>query len=204
VGRCRSRGWQDKEFDVSVADQPKVPIYKLSVDKYEQMIRAGILTEDDQVELLHGVIRHKMPPGPHHIAVVNRLTRLLIQGLAGRAIVSVQNPIVLSDSEPEPDLTVLLSRTDDYATAKPRSGDVLLLIEVADSSLTVDRLTKMPLYAQAGIAECWIVNLLDRQIEVFRQPTAGEYVRITTLHRNETAEPLAFPDIHLAVNEILG
>ena len=179
--------------------------HRFTVDEYEQMIDAGILTENERVELIRGEIVEKMVIGPMHIACVNRLTHLLVKRLSGTVIVSVQNPIVLADSEPEPDLALLLPRDDFYATSKPRGSDVRLVIEVSESSLAYDREVKLPLYAQAGIEEFWIVNLTESKVEVYRQPLAsGCYTLRSDLARGEMLRLLAYAEATLRVDEVLG
>jgi Uma2 family endonuclease len=175
--------------------------YKLSIDNYEQMIRAGILTENDRVELIRGELLDKLPVGEAHVEVVNRLTRLFAKLLDESVTVSVQNPLVLADSEPEPDIALYTRR----GGGKARPSDVHLVIEVADSSLAFDRNVKLPLYAEAGIREYWIVNLLDEQLEVHRQPQLdGTYAQSLVLRASDTIEPLAFSGLPLDVSEMLG
>jgi Uma2 family endonuclease len=179
--------------------------HRFTVDEYEQMIDKGILTENKRIELIHGEVVEKMVVGPLHSATVNRINRLLTTRLLASAIVSVQNPIVLSDSEPEPDLALLTPRDDFYAPSKPKSSDVRLVIEVADSSLAYDRDIKLPLYAQAGIQEFWIVNLAESKVEVYRQPLPpGNYASRTDFSRGEMLCALAFPEVTLAVDSMLG
>lgn len=178
---------------------------KLSVDDYARMGEAGILTEDDRVELIDGELYEMPPIGDGHIGGVNRFNYFFNQRLGGRAIVSVQNPIRLSDySEPEPDIAVLLPRADFYDSGKAQPEDVLLLIEVADSSLAYDRQTKLPRYAAAGIAEVWIVNLVDQLIEVYRDPHGDAYAARTVHARGESLSPILLPSVVIGVAEILG
>jgi Uma2 family endonuclease len=165
-----------------IARQP----YRIAVEKYERMIAAGILTENDRVELINGEIVPKMPIGSRHAACVTRLTEYLIRNFGNRATIGVQNPIVLADSEPEPDITVLKRRSDFYATGKPTADDVLLVIEVADSSLEFDRENKLSIYAEAGIGEYWIVNLLENIVEVYREPAGSTYASRQDLSRGQT------------------
>jgi Uma2 family endonuclease len=174
--------------------------FKLSVDKYQQMIATGILTENDRVELIRGELLGKMPIGDAHVEVVNRLTRKFSKLLDDSVTVSVQNPLVLANSEPEPDV-VLFTR---QSSAKPRASEVHLVVEVADSSLEFDRTVKLPLYAQSGIRELWIVNLIDSLLEVYRQPQLdGTFAIVLGLSRSEIAQPLAFPTVSLSVSDIL-
>jgi Uma2 family endonuclease len=175
--------------------------HKLSIDKYERMVRAGILTENDRVELIRGELIDKMPIGDAHIDVVNRLNRRFARLLDEAVTVSVQNPLVLADSEPEPDLALYTLR----APGKARAADVHLVIEVADSSLEFDRTVKLSLYAEAGIPEYWIVNVLDEEVEVYRQPQFdGTYTVRSVLKRGDLLQPLAFPGIKLPVEEVLA
>jgi Uma2 family endonuclease len=175
-----------------------------TVEEYYRMAEAGILAEDDRVELINGEIIRMAAIGSRHAACVSRLIALFSGLVAGRTTISAQNPLRLDDlSEPEPDFALLLPREDFYAGAHPGRGDVLLLIEVADSSLDFDRQTKVPLYAEAGISELWIVNLAQRQVEVFRNPGQQGFDE-----RREVTDgyltPLAFPDIAASLTDILG
>jgi Uma2 family endonuclease len=175
--------------------------FKLSVDRYEQMIRAGILTENDRVELIRGELLDKMPIGEAHIEAVNRLTRKFAKLLDESVTVSIQNPLLLADSEPEPDVALYTRRLP----GKARPVDVHLVVEVADSSLDLDRTVKLPLYAEAGIRELWIVNLIDQQIECYRQPQLdGTYAEAKNFQRGSSIQPLEFPTVILAIDEILG
>jgi Uma2 family endonuclease len=178
-----------------------------TTEEYEQMIRAGILREDDRVELLRGEILEMAPIGLRHSACVSRLSKLLERTVGERAIVWVQNPVLLPDhSMPQPDVTLLRWRDDFYARSRPIPQDVLLLVEVADTSLVLDRTAKVPLYAQAGIPEMWLVNLIEDTIEVYRQPQGQQYARVSTVGRGQS---LAFalpgmPEVSLRVDDILG
>lgn len=177
-----------------------------TVEDYNAMVEAGILGEDDRVELIEGEIIEMAPPGPPHIFGVNRLTMLLASRLSERAIVSVQNPIILSErSEPQPDVSVLRYRENYYADRVPdaRLGDVLLVVEVAASSLRYDRGTKLPLYAQAGVPEVWIVAVEEHVLDVYREPVEGAYAGHTRLTAADTVAPAAFPDVVLSVGDLL-
>jgi Uma2 family endonuclease len=180
---------------------PRSPDCRISVADYHRMIELGVLTEDHKVELLRGEIRAKTPIGDPHIATVNRLTELFADLFRRRVQVSVQNPIMFADSEPEPDVS-LLRRKD--ASGKPQPADTLLVIEVADSSLERDRNVKGPLYAENGITEYWIVNLIDRCLEVHRQPRPdGTYGDFRTLRPGDTTDVAALPGVSVAVADIL-
>jgi Uma2 family endonuclease len=150
---------------------PKVPIWRLSVAKYHDMIRLGILGEDDAVELLEGWLVPKMPKRPAHRAATC-LTRDALQGVVPSGwYVDTQEPITTTDSEPEPDVAVVRGDTRQYLGRHPGPDDLALVVEVADTSLDIDRDTKGPLYARAGILTYWIVNLQDRQVEVYTDPS---------------------------------
>src|SRR5262245_15863165 len=129
---------------------------RFSVADYERMIDTGILGPEDKVELIRGEIIEKMPKGDPHTACVKRLIHVGSNRFGGRVTLSVQDPLKLPDSEPEPDFMLLLPRIDFYASGKPVPADVLLLIEVSDSSLDYDRNVKLPLYAENRVAEYWI------------------------------------------------
>jgi len=172
--------------------------------EYHAMIAAGIFQEDERIELIAGEIVQMSPIGSGHAGCVNRLNRRLTRGLGEQGLVAVQNPIALElSSEPQPDLAVLRPRADDYGQSHPEAKDILLVIEVAETSLGYDREVKIPLYARAGIPEAWLVRLTDRCIEVYRDPAATGYQSMQTF-RTGTLSPLAFPDLALTVETILG
>jgi len=177
----------------------------MTVDEFERMGEVGIFHEDDRVELLDGELYEMTPVGDDHIGTVNDANYLFVSRLGGRAIVNHQNQIRLSDnSEPKPDLTILRPREDRYRQSKARPEDVLLVIEVAHSSLDYDRQIKLPRYAAAGIAEVWIVNLVNERIETYRKPVAGVYRAMTIFLRGDGLAPALLPDITVDVDEILG
>lgn len=175
-----------------------------TVDDYHRMAESGILSENDRVELIKGEIITMSPIGVRHVACVNKLTHLLGQAIGQRAILSVQNPIRLNRySEPEPDITLLRPRSDFYANAHPTPNDVLLLIEVSETTLAYDQTTKLPLYAKADIAEVWIVNLPENQLEVYQQPVEGSYQLRRYLNLTESATISQLPTIELTVADII-
>ncbi|HET6237143.1 MAG TPA: Uma2 family endonuclease [Acetobacteraceae bacterium] len=177
--------------------------HRFTVAEYHRMAEVGILGEDSRVELIRGQIVDMAPIGAPHLGMVNRLTRVLPGVLAGRGILSVQNPVRLDNgSEPEPDVVVLRPRADDYATATPCPPDVLLLIEVADTSLVDDRAIKLPLYAENGIAECWIVNLIERVVEVCRQPRNDHFAEIRRVGPGEVLDVALVPGVALPFVEL--
>ncbi len=163
---------------MSVITQPLPTIdavFRLSVDQYHEMMRVGILTEDDRIELLEGILVPKMSKNPPH-----RVATLLVRSALERWVpagwyVDAQEPVTTSDSEPEPDIYVVRGQTRDYLDRHPGPEDVGLVVEVADTTLLRDRGTKKRVYANARIPVYWIVNLVDRQAEVYTDPTgAGE------------------------------
>lgn len=178
--------------------------HKLSVGDYERMIQAGILAETDRVELIRGEIIEKMPINPRHGSAVKRLNRWFSTNLGDQAVIGVQDPVRLPDSEPEPDLSILRWREDQYAARHPQPEDVLLLIEVADSSLEFDREIKLPLYAEAGIVEFWILNLIDQQLEVHCDPQPdGTFGQHSVFKPGEEIQLLTMPAVRLAVADVL-
>ncbi len=180
------------------------PHHRFTVDEYEQMVERGILTELDRAELIHGEILTKMTIGDRHAAAVKRLNRMLTERLANQAIVSVQDPIRLGDSIPEPDIAILRPRADFYASGKPVPADILLLIEVSDSTLDFDRQVKRTLYATNQIQEFWLLNLVDNQLEIHHEPQPdGTYSTLRTAIRQDQVHPLAFPELGLAVDQMI-
>ena len=185
--------------------QAPVQRWRFTVDDFQLMGEVGIFKESDRVELIDGEIYLMNPIGFGHGGRVKRLNRIFSRLLRDRALVSVQDPIqVRPRAQPQPDVILLRSRDDDYSTSHPTAADVLLLIEVADSSLEYDRNTKAPLYARAGIAEYWIVNLIGAHVIVLREPVDGVYRSVQVLAPEDSVQPLAFPDISIAVSEILA
>ena len=180
--------------------------HKLDVDDYYRMADAGIFREDDRVELIDGKIIDMAPIGQGHVASVNGLNRALVMACGDQAIVSVQNPARLDRlNVPQPDFAVFRPRADFYAAGEPPGpADVLLLVEVADSSLRYDRTVKLPLYARAGIAEAWIVDLKRRVLHAHRRPADGEYAEITTHHPGGRLALAAAPEITVRLDLALA
>ena len=147
-----------------------------TVDDYHRMAEAGILSEDSRVELINGEIITMSPINSPHASTVDRISNFLKEEIGKSVIARVQSPLSISKlSEPEPDVMLLEPRDDFYASAHPQASDVYLLIEVADSSVRIDREIKLPVYAAAGVPEVWIVNLADRRVEVYREVSQGRY-----------------------------
>lgn len=159
----------------------------LTVAEYHKMAEVGILDEDDRVELINGEIIEMSPIGKLHVNRVNRITSVFKKLPDEKAILSVQNPVSIAPySEPEPDISLLEFRADFYEDQLPSAENVLLVIEVADTSLGYDREVKKPLFAAAGIPELWIVNIEDEQVEVYKNPQNGDYTNRQDYRRGDT------------------
>lgn len=176
-----------------------------TVDEYERLIEEGTLTKYDRVELIKGEIVDMAPIGLRHISCVINLDDLFHELLGRTVTVSVQNSVRLpDDSEPQPDVALLKGHRSLYKQHRPSAEDVLLLVEVADSTLATDRSVKVPLYAEAGIPEVWVVNLDEDAIEIYSEPVGGRYIRTSVVGRGEM---LALPgDLEgsVSMNEVLG
>jgi Uma2 family endonuclease len=178
---------------------------RFTVDEYERMGQAGILSEDDRVELIDGEIIEMAPIGTQHAAVVTRLNDVFSPQVRPQALVSVQNPLHADPhSEPQPDLMLVKRRDDYYSSAHPRGPDVVLVVEVSDATLEYDRGVKVPLYARAGIPEVWVVAIPDEEIEVFRRPSAEGYRSVTRRRRGDVLSVEALPGVSLTVEQVLG
>ncbi|WP_168210765.1 Uma2 family endonuclease [Persicimonas caeni] len=166
---------------------------RFTVEEYNHLAEQGFFDEDDRVELIHGEIVKMTPIGTEHASHVDKVVAKLREITSTRAIVRVQSPIQLGTfSEPEPDVSLLKPRDDFYRHAHPTGEDVLLVVEVADTSLEYDREHKIPLYAEHGVPVVWLVDLRARRVESFERPIDGEY----TLHRKPTAtDTLVVPDL---------
>ncbi|WNZ22952.1 Uma2 family endonuclease [Leptolyngbya sp. NK1-12] len=181
-----------------------LPLKRWSVDKYHHLIAAGILTSDDHVELLDGQIVEMVPQDPPHASATDEGADYLKALFAGRAKIRMQLPITLSSSsEPEPDIAVVRIDPNRYRDRHPTPEDVFLLIEIADTTLSHDCHHKAKLYAKAGILEYWVVNLNQRQIIVYRHPQGDTYQSEQTLEATDTIAPLAFPEITVALKNLL-
>ena len=179
--------------------------HKLTVRDYGRMADAGILAEDDRVELIDGEIIDMAPIGVGHASAVLRISRALFVACGSRAFVSVQNPIKLDDlNEPQPDFAVLKFRDDFYATRLPGPDDILLLVEVGNTSLHYDRAVKLPMYARAGIPEVWIVDLQSGAMTSYSAPSGERFSREHAHQRNDTLHLTAASDIGVRVGELLG
>lgn len=179
--------------------------HRFTVEEYDRMAQGGVFREDDRIELLEGEIVEMSPIGSRHASCVDRLNRLFSQRGEERAIVRVQNPICLDEhSEPQPDLALLKPRDDFYAQAHPGPGDVLLVVEVAETSAGYDREVKLPLYARAGISEVWLVDLAAGCVEIYQAPSAQGYGERRQVQPGDHLSPQACPDLDLVVDDIVG
>ncbi|WP_271253806.1 Uma2 family endonuclease [Pseudanabaena sp. Chao 1811] len=175
-----------------------------TVKEYYQMFESGLFA-NERVELIRGEIIKMSPIGRRHAACVDRCNYTFAHKLGTKVIIRIQNPVALDNtSEPEPDVMVLSYKEDFYRSGHPQPADVLLLIEVADSTVDSDRQLKIPLYAEDGIVEVWLVDINNACVEVYRQPTVTGYQEILQFHRGQNLSILAFPEVNITVDEILG
>lgn len=183
-------------------------IRRFSVRDYAKMAESGILDADDHVELIDGVVRLMSPFGMRHCGIFNRLTYLLVHLVGDMANVSVKTPIQLNDyTEPQPDVAILRWRSDFYREAKPQAADILLLIEVADSSLNYDRNEKLPRYAAAQIPEVWIVDVDEERqvVEHYSMPQGDVYAKVQFLSIGDTIHMNSLPNaVSLEVADVFG
>ncbi len=183
----------------------EVETYRFSVEEFNKLGEAGIFAEDERVELLDGEIIVMSPIGRQHAGTVMRLQWTLQRRLSERVLFAVQNPTVLDEfSEPQPDIMLLKPKQDFYVSGHPQPDNILLLIEVSDTTLAYDRGRKLRKYAESGIIEVWIVNLKDQTIEQYREPFASEYGHSRVCQRGENIAVQAFPDVPFRVEELIG
>ena len=188
-----------------MAVEVELPRRLFTVEEYHRMAEAGIFHPDERVELIEGDVVEMAPIGPRHAGCVINANRLFFTRLGDRAVVSPQNPVVIQPrSEPQPDLLLLRRRAVSYSRELPTAEDVLLAVEVADTTIRFDRLVKARLYAGAGIAEFWLFLAMDGAVEVYRAPAAGGYTSVTRLDPGQTVSPLAFPDVAFTVTDFFA
>jgi Uma2 family endonuclease len=176
-----------------------------SAERYLALVGEGVLGADDRVELLEGVIVAMSPHSPRHAAAIRRVSRVLREAISDRAVVSPQLSLIAGPYDvPEPDVAVLPGRESDYENVHPSKA--LLVVEVADTSLAQDRLTKAAIYAAAAIPEYWIVNLRDDCLEVLRDPAreARRYQSTRVVGRDQAVAPVALPGVVIAVSDLLS
>lgn len=192
-----------KEMALSVASPTAVTRWRFTVDDVLRMVAAGILDEDDRVELIEGELITMSPIGAGHTWTVAVLNRLLSAALGSSMFVHVQNPLQLSDqSAPQPDLTVVRPRREGYREHLPQAADALLVIEVADTSLRYDRDVKLPLYARADVVEVWVVNLGENSIEQYTDPSEEGYRSKQIVTSGQTIQARHLP-LALAADDVL-
>ena len=177
--------------------------WRFTVDDYEQMGVTGIFHEDDRVELIEGEIYEMSPIGGPHVECINGLNMMFARSAPEGILVSIQNPVRIGDlSMPQPDVVVLRDRR--FSGKVPTSDDVLLIVEVSDTTLRYDRDVKMPLYAQAGVPEAWIAEVNREEIIAHRDPVGGEYQEIRTYVKGESLSPVHLPEIIVRVDDVFG
>jgi len=179
---------------------------RFTLDEYHRMGEAGILDEDERVELIDGEIVPMTPIGPPHASVVARINAALSARLGRRAVVWTQNPVTLrrQRSEFQPDLALLRRRRDFYRAGHPGPEDALLVVEVMDSSAARDRRVKLPIYARGGVREVWLVDLKTATLEVHRRPEASAYRICRVLGRDDSVCPRAFPRERFSIRSLIG
>lgn len=178
---------------------------KINVERFHKMAEAGVFAAEDRIELIEGEMLTMAPIGGPHMSMVNRLNALLVRAVGDRGVVSVQNPVALPpDSEPLPDIVVLKPSAAALSAVVPGPADVLLVIEVADSTLRYDRDVKVPLYSRQGIREAWIVDLQARRIVVFREPGPGGYARRLEIGPKDAVVLEALPEVTVEWNRVFA
>ncbi len=176
--------------------------YRLTVAEYHRLHELGVFDEDSRIELIEGDLIAMPPIGSQHAGHLDRIAQPIFRQTT-QGIVRVQSPIKLGDhSEPQPDLTILRYREDFYTGAHPTPSDVMLIIEIADSTLHYDRDTKIPLYAKAGIPEVWLLDLTSQQIAVYRRPSADGYRTIQFPAPEERISPVLLPELTLSIADL--
>lgn len=190
----------DDVYRVDILSRYQVARHRLTVRDYYRLAEVGILRRDDRVELLEGQLVDMSPIGPRHALVSDMLNRLLMAAAGDQAWLRVQNPISVDDySEPEPDFALVRLPWEGYPQSHPKARDVLLLVEVSDSSLDYDRGAKRELYARAGVREFWIVDLTTNSVLVHREPKDGAYGSVASVDMSGVLEVEALPGVAIAV-----
>ena len=188
----------------AAADEYRPTLRRFSVCDYHKMIDAGLFTPHEHVELIKGVLVKMSPKGKRHAATTNRITKVFLKTLGERVVVSNQNPILFDDAtEPEPDIALLAPQEKEYFDRLPTPADVLLIIEVADTTLKYDREEKSLIYARAGIKHYIILSVKTREAIDMREPSPDGYRFSKTLRQDERFSLVAFPETEIAVGELL-
>ena len=179
--------------------------HPISAEEYLRMGEAGVFAPEARLELIEGEIVEMAPIDPPHAGRVNKLNWLFGRRAGDKAIVSVQHPVIISDrSVPQPDLALLKPRTDFYTDSHPKASDVYLVVEVADTTLSYDLRTKVPLYAHCGIPEVWVVDVNERLIHVFRDPGPAGYGTSFAARPGQCVACVAVPEASLEVGELFS
>jgi Uma2 family endonuclease len=177
--------------------------HPISAEEYLRMGEAGVFAPEARLELIEGEILEMAPIDPPHAGCVKTLNKLLSRRAADRALLSVQDPLIVSDrSVPQPDVVLLKPRPDDYRSSHPNVADVLLAVEVADTTLAFDLRAKVPLYARCGVREVWVIDVNERVIHVFRDPGTAGYGTNLVVKTGETARCVALPEAFIEVGEL--
>ncbi len=183
---------------------------RFSLAEYQQLIAMGFFHKDERLELINGFVQEMSPINPKHAECVDQLVELFFAQLLKRARIRIQSPVSLEvrSSQPEPDVALAAVRPAGYADQHPDAANIFLIVEISDSTLEKDQEEKLELYAASGIVEYWIVNLVDEQFEVYRDPfisaigKAAYRTKLTFIH-GQTVTPLAFPDCQIDVSQVL-
>lgn len=199
----------DRDAAIASATTPDFPEplaphrYRLTVTDYHQLGGIGVFNENSRVELMNGELVTMPPIGEQHAGHLDLVAQHCFRGALIKAIVRVQSPIQLDDhSEPQPDLTLLRPREDFYTHSHPRPEDILLLIEVSDSTLCYDREVKIPHYAKAGVPEVWILDIAHQRLEIYRRPSAEGYRQILYPELQEQVAPILLPELLFSVDQL--
>jgi Uma2 family endonuclease len=185
-----------------VREHAVLPYHRWSVADYHQMAEAGLLDESDRVELIEGELIDMAPIGSKHAFLVDRLAELLSSGPQAGYMVRVQNPVVLGErNEPQPDIALV--RRGNYIDRHPGSDDILLIVEVSDTTLEYDREVKLALYARQGIPEVWLFDVKVGDLNVHRDPVEGQYRLVRRPTKSETVSPDLIPAVAIALAEVL-
>lgn len=181
-----------------------VKLRRITVEEYDAMIESGVFDENDQVELLNGAIVEKMPKEPKHSAATYRIAKIFFSIFTEDTITRVQDPILLDGfSEPEPDIILAMPRADEYENSHPTPEEIFLILEVSDSTLGYDRNTKGEAYARAGVRQYLVLNVPEKTIENYREPSADGFQSKQTLRAGQQIDLVAFPEINLNVSDFL-
>lgn len=176
---------------------------QITIDLYQQMGEKGLLTPEDRVQLIEGEILEMAPIGPRHGSVTGQLAKWFYRALGDAATVRLDNPVNLGEySQPQPDLILLQPRVEDYVASHPGPEDVILLVEVSDSTLEFDRGRKRELYARFAIREYWVIDVNSRSVGAYSEPANGEFQVASEYRLQDTISPKVFPQVAIAVKEL--